>query len=191
MKPPVVDEQVAGAVLACISDVAHLYEGRSSALAVSARSRCVLDRWGHGQGTVTMSSTLSVSQALRDMGYDPEVQLVKVAAIPVPSAEIARALQLGDNDTVVFVQRNFVVHGQCMAVSRSFLPNRMVEGIFDRPLEDDSVQKTLTQRYGIRDEECQRWIEAVRATDNDAELLRIEVGSPLILLTRLFFDYKA
>ena len=146
---------------------------------------------GNGQGTVTMSSTLSVSQALRDMGYDPEVQLVTATAIPVPSEEIARALQLGDNDTVVFFQRNFVVEGQCMAVSRSFLPNRIVEGILDRPLEDDSVQKTLTQRYGIRDEKCQRWIEAVRATDDDAELFDIEVGSPLILLTSLFFDYKS
>lgn len=145
----------------------------------------------HGRVTVTMSSTLSVSQALQDMGYDPDVQLVQSAAIRVPSEEIAQALQLAEDDTVVFFQRNFVVNGKCMVVARSFLPNQVVNGILDRPLEDNSIQRTLHSRYGIRDERCQRWIEAVRATDDDASALNVEVGSPLILLTSLFFDYES
>lgn len=144
-----------------------------------------------GRVTVTMSSTLSVSQALRDMGYDPEIQLVEATVIPVPSGEIATALQLDANEAVVFFQRNFVVNGQCMAITRSFLPNRMVEGILDHPLEDESVQRTLHHRYGIQDERCQRWIEAVRATDDDAGLLGIETGSPLMVMTSLFTDYKS
>lgn len=145
----------------------------------------------HGRVTVTMSSTLSVSQALKDMGYDPEIRLIQATAIPVPSEEIATALQIEPDDTVVYFQRNFIVDGKCMAITRSFLPDRMVEGILDRPLEGESVQQTLYSRHGIIDERCQRWIEAVRATDNDAELLGVEPGSPLMVMTSLFFDYKS
>lgn len=145
----------------------------------------------HGRVTVTMSETLSVSQALKDMGYDPVVKLVRSTAMPVPTEEIARALNLGAGDLVAHFQRNFEVEGRCVVVTNSFLPYHLVEGILDQPLENDSVQLTLLHRYGIRDERNQRWIEAVRATDDEAATLNIEIGSPLMMMTSLFSDYKS
>ncbi|MCO5228202.1 MAG: GntR family transcriptional regulator [Thermomicrobiales bacterium] len=145
----------------------------------------------HGRVTVTMEASLSVSQALIDMGYNPEVLLIRACELSDPPGEVVRALRLGEGETVAHFQRNFVVDGKCVVVTRSYLPNKLVEGILDNPLEGESIQRTLYERYGYRDELCQRWIEAIGASDEDAELLGVDVGSPLILLTSLFFDYRS
>lgn len=144
-----------------------------------------------GRATVTMAASLSVSQALIDMGYDPEVQLIQACELSDPPEEVARALRLGENDTVTHFQRNFVIEDKCVVVTRSYLPSKMVEGILDKPLEGDSIQRTLYERYGYHDKLCQRWIEAIGASEEDAELLSVDVGSPLVLLTSLFFDYRS
>lgn len=146
---------------------------------------------GHGRVTMTMSSTMLVRKALVDMGYDPEARLTQAKVIPVPSEDIARALQIREDENVAFFERSFIVDGKGLVLSRSFLPHRLVEGIVDRPLEHDSIHRTLADRYSIYVQRSQRWIEAVRATDDEAEALSVEVGSPQLLLTSLFFDTRS
>ncbi|MCA9832383.1 MAG: GntR family transcriptional regulator [Thermomicrobiales bacterium] len=145
----------------------------------------------HGRVTMTMSSTMIVRRALVDMGYDPEMRLTQAKVIPVPSEDIARALQIRDDEMVAFVERSFIVDGKGLVLSHSFLPHRLVEGILDRPLVNDSIHETLSHRYGIYVERSQRWIEAVRATDDEAQALSVEVGSPQLLFTSLFLDTKS
>jgi GntR family transcriptional regulator len=89
---------------------------------------------------------------------------------------------------VAYFERLFTLDGQLIDIIRSVLPLRLCPGITERPLVDGSIHSTLASNYGLHLTQADHDIEAVRATKEDEGDLGVEVGSPLLVLTSVYFD---
>ncbi len=69
----------------------------------------------------------------------------------------------------------------------TFLPFNLVPELVDVDFSDQSLYAYLEQEHGIQIERGKRFLEAVPANQLEAELLKVDVGSPLILLDSISY----
>ena len=99
--------------------------------------------------------------------------------------EAQRELQLGPSDNIVCVKRLRLGDEEPLSVQSSFLSERRLPGLAARGLQPtESLTEVLAVEYGLEIAAAQQRIIAARADEEDAELLRVSVGSPLLLVAR-------
>lgn len=124
------------------------------------------------------SQKVSFSAAMRALGLRLTTRVLDSGVQRAPS-HIARALELPAGSNVVFLRRLRIVAGEPAAIHASYLPPQ-----FASVLEGD-LTGSLTQlmiRAGARVAEAKDTIEAVAAAGDEAELLGVRAGTPLILI---------
>lgn len=137
--------------------------------------------------TMALPLPTTVVRRLTDAGYKVRSCLHKTSVMAVPSSDIAESLRLDLEENVAFFERRITVDERMLVISRSMIPNSLCEGITDTPLINDSIQETLAKNHGVRVTHSRNWLEAVRATDEEAAILGAERGAPLILVTSVFY----
>ncbi len=130
----------------------------------------------------------SFSELLRAQGYTPTHRLLgSVVAHPPP--EVAEALEIPVDAACRYLHRLFLADGEPVGVAETWLPRARL-GVHDvrfeaRALGDGSLYELL--EGDPLNLVLQRAVETVRpwnATAEDADLLRCEPGSPLLLIQR-------
>jgi GntR family transcriptional regulator len=75
-----------------------------------------------------------------------------------------------------------------MSIDTSHLPARRFPGLRRQLARHRSLYETLTAHYDVQLAEAEETIETVLAGPQDARLLGVDVGLPLLLLSRHAFD---
>ena len=75
-----------------------------------------------------------------------------------------------------------------MSIDTSLLPARRFPGLRKELPRHHSLYETLATAYDVHLAEAEETIETVLATPDDASLLGVDVGLPLLLLSRHAFD---
>jgi GntR family transcriptional regulator len=75
-----------------------------------------------------------------------------------------------------------------MSIDTSYLPARRFPGLRKQLEGDRSLYEILRAGYGIQLAEAEETIETVLADPHDAQLLGVDAGLPLLLLSRHAFD---
>lgn len=125
-----------------------------------------------------LSTQFSFSAAMEARGLRHETKVLQAGIIAAPSV-IQNALKLPHGMQVVFIQRLRVVEDVPAAIHSTYLPIR-----FAAVLHEDLTQpfSQLIEKLGIRVDAIgsQDAIEAVVATSEEAALLGISKGAPLL-----------
>jgi GntR family transcriptional regulator len=79
------------------------------------------------------------------------------------------------------------VGGHPVVLVSSYLPYALCPGLIQADLRHQSLYAYLEQEYSLRIGGGQREIEAVLATDEEARLLEVERGAPLLRLESVSF----
>lgn len=124
------------------------------------------------------SQSLSFSAAMRAQNIAFETRVLEAGLVHAPS-NIAAALSLPVDGGVVFMRRLRMVEGEPSALHVSYLPAR-----YSLLLEADLTGSLseLVAGVGARIESTRDTIEAVIARGDEARVLGVSVGSPLILI---------
>jgi GntR family transcriptional regulator len=75
-----------------------------------------------------------------------------------------------------------------MSIDTSHLPARRFPGLRKQLERHRSLYETLRAAYGIQLAEAEETIETVLADPHDAQLLEVDAGLPLLLLSRHAYD---
>ena len=75
-----------------------------------------------------------------------------------------------------------------MSIDTSHLPARRFPGLRKQLERHRSLYETLRSAYGIQLAEAEETIETVLADPHDAQLLEVDAGLPLLLLSRHAYD---
>src|SRR5580693_4802384 len=78
--------------------------------------------------------------------------------------------------------------GEPMSIDTSHLPARRFPGLRKQLERHRSLYETLGSVYGIQLAEAEETIETVLADPHDAQLLEVDAGLPLLLLSRHAYD---
>jgi GntR family transcriptional regulator len=105
----------------------------------------------------------------------------------VADAATRRALQLSDGDLVVDVRRLRLADGTPFSLDHARLPADRFPGLLEQPL-GGSIYELIEHDYGVTIADAEEIVEVVHATDEEAALLAVAVGDPLVSITRTTYD---
>ena len=110
-----------------------------------------------------------------------------VRAVLVPAnAKVAAALAVPRGAPVHEIVRVRTARREPLAIERSYFPVEPFPGLLDHGLSG-SIYSLLARTYGQRPTSATEALEPVIARWDEAEMLKVDTGSPLMLITRTAF----
>jgi GntR family transcriptional regulator len=147
-----------------------------------------------GVGTVVATKPVrravaltSLYDDLKESGREPATRVLDFEKTLCPP-EIAEQLGLGPADPVLRLERLRVAGSDPIAVMHNFVPVGLLEieredleltGLYDLFRQSGIAPHVATQRVGAR-----------KAGDEEAELLEVEPGDPVLTMTRTAYDTR-
>lgn len=156
----------------------------------------------HGKGTFVsppklqkgMLELTSFSEDMRNRGLEPGQKILEFGYVK-PSSKIRRQLEITDEEKKVLqIKRLRYGDEEPMGLQDSFLSLDSEHTITREEIkEGGSIYVILQEKFGIYPTEADETLEVTLATREEAELLDIKEGSPLLLSERTLWsqDRKA
>jgi GntR family transcriptional regulator len=119
-------------------------------------------------------------------GHRPQSEVLKQEKVPA-TKKVADYLELDEGTLVVQIDRLRFINREPIVLVTSFLPSDLVPELDKIDLTNQSLYVYLENAHGIQISRGKRFLEAVPANQLEAELLQVDIGSPLILLDSISY----
>lgn len=129
----------------------------------------------------------SFTEGMRRGGYTPGAKVIHLERRPV-EASIGRQLGLGASAMIYSIQRLRLLNRQPVLLEEFTISVERFPKLEDHDLEGRSLYEIMEAEYQVKVTRARQSLEPVLATSFEAELLEIELGSPLMLERRISFD---
>jgi GntR family transcriptional regulator, nutrient-sensing system regulator len=129
----------------------------------------------------------SYTEGMRAQGLDPRTVVLDTGYIAADD-ELATLLGVRPGSRVLRIHRLRLADGEPMSVDASHLSARRFPGLRRSLDRHPSLYEALATDYGVQIDEARETIETGLADPRDARLLGVDVGMPLLLLSRQAFD---
>ncbi len=136
----------------------------------------------HPVGTIS-----SFTEDMLAKGITPGTRLISLCYTRPPEI-VVRYLKVSNHEETVFLKRVRLANNEPILISNSYIPKKLVPDLVEKGLSRESLYQILERDYGITLFETDETIQAVSAEKEEAKLLDIKVGSPLLLVHRLVRD---
>ncbi len=144
-----------------------------------------------GKGTFVQGSRieknlpemLSFSEEVRARGGKPSSKILSVKVVPA-SQTAQEFLRLTKEELVYEIKRLRFADELPLAIEIVQLPKKLFPDIDRFRWEAESLYSVMENSYGVRLSRCYSEIEATAATREQAMLLNLSVGGPLIVISR-------
>lgn len=125
-----------------------------------------------------------LSGYLRAHGLKPGWKLLSMDRA-LPPKKVAQALELTKGDDVLQIRRLRLADDEVIGLHTIYVPFPLASEITaEDMIARDSSLAYLEEGHGITLSETHRIIEAVPANEEEADLLGVELGSPILLVQR-------
>jgi len=183
-----------GAERALAADLGVSRAALRQALAVLEEGGLVRRVPGRGGGTFVskgkierdLSRVVGVPALLRSQGVVAGTRVLS-ARLAAADEAAARELRLHPGDLVIDLVRIRLADGSPFSVEHLMLPADRFPGMLEMPL-GGSVYELLEERYDTRPKEAVERIEVVSASPDEAMILDVAAGAPLLSITRTTTD---
>ncbi|MDN3357016.1 GntR family transcriptional regulator [Actinomadura sp. DC4] len=130
---------------------------------------------------------VSYTEDMRHHGLSPETRILDIGYVTADE-QLATLLAIRPGGRALRIHRLRLADGEPMSIDTSLLPARRFPGLRKELPRHKSLYETLATAYDVHLAEAEETIETVLATPEDAQLLGVDVGLPLLLLSRHAFD---
>jgi GntR family transcriptional regulator len=130
-----------------------------------------------------LTSLTSLPYYLRRQGFQSDARVLSTATIAA-DAETAAALGV---ELVLEIVRVRLADGEPISLERASFPAERFPGLLDRSLAG-SLYELLQSEYGLEPGEAEERIEVVEAGVDEARLLGVPRGAPLLTVARTTWD---
>lgn len=129
----------------------------------------------------------SYTEGMRAQGVAPQTRILDIGYVAADE-ELATLLDIPAGGRVLRIHRLRLADGEPMSVDTSHLPAQRFPGLLRNLGRHASLYEALATDYGVQLAEAEETIETVLADPRDARLLAVDVGMPLLLLSRHAYD---
>jgi GntR family transcriptional regulator len=127
------------------------------------------------------------TESMRSRGYQASAQVI-VFERRLAEVSVASKLKVPVSEPVYYFRRLRFVNKEPVLLETCTMPIYRFPRLEEHDLEKRSIYEIVETEYDIAPHHSEQSLEAVSATDFEAELLGIESGTPLVLERRLAFD---
>jgi len=120
------------------------------------------------------------------LGLKPSTKVLEQKVIPAPP-KIADGLGIREGEPVTMIDRLRFVDGEPIVLVITYVPQKICPELINEDLSTQSLYAILEQKYGLELVYGRRTLEAVAATEEEAKLLEIDEGDPIILLRSISY----
>ncbi|MBN2045313.1 MAG: GntR family transcriptional regulator [Anaerolineales bacterium] len=120
-------------------------------------------------------------QDMQARGHTPVSKVLKQEKVPA-SKKVAAYLEIDEGDPVIQIDRLRFVQEEPIVLVTTYLPFWICPSLLEVDLENRSLYEYLESKHNIQIVRGKRFLEAIAATQTEADLLGITPGAPLILL---------
>lgn len=131
--------------------------------------------------TAESISYVGIREQLEKQGYNVSTVVIGFQIINCPSA-VAKVMQLEADDQVYYIQRIRNVDGVPLSLHKSYIPVSMCPGLANNDFCNDQLCMILSEKYGLYHTSVSETLESISSSEEDATLLKIRKGYPLIRL---------
>jgi GntR family transcriptional regulator len=125
-------------------------------------------------------------QDMEAKGHRPHSKVLKQKKVTA-AKKVADKLELPEGTAVIQIDRLRFLGLEPIVLVTSYLPFNLAPELVEVDFSDQSLYVYLENVHGIQISHSKRYIEAVPANQLDAELLQVDIGSPLILLDSISY----
>jgi GntR family transcriptional regulator len=129
----------------------------------------------------------SYTEGMRQHGLHPQTRILDVGYVTADE-HLSDLLGIRAGGRVLRLHRLRLADGEPMSIDTSHLPARRFPGLRKQLERHASLYETLRTDYGINLAEAEETIETVLADPHNAQLLGVDPGIPLLLLSRHAID---
>jgi GntR family transcriptional regulator len=126
-------------------------------------------------------------QDMVERGLKPVTKVLHQSVTPA-NEKVARFLKIQPGEQVIDILRLRSVNSEPIQMVTTYIPFEICPALATVDLTDRSLYEFLETECGVFIAKGRRYIEAVLAKENEAELLGIERGAPLIMLDSISFS---
>ncbi|CAB4331514.1 MAG: UTRA domain-containing protein [Actinobacteria bacterium] len=135
-----------------------------------------------------LSRIVGVPSLLRGQGFTAGTRLVS-ASVQLADGPTQAALGLSETDHIFDVVRIRLADGEPISFEHARFPAEMFPGLLERPL-GSSLYELLSKHYDTFPDEAVEQIEIVLASVDEARIMGVDVGSPLLSVMRTTMDLQ-
>jgi GntR family transcriptional regulator len=129
----------------------------------------------------------SYTEGMRQHGLHPQTRILDIGYVTADEY-MSDLLGIRPGGRVLRLHRLRLADGEPMSIDTSHLPARRFPGLRKQLERHASLYETLRTDYGINLAEAEETIETVLADPHNAQLLGVDPGIPLLLLSRHAID---
>ncbi len=130
-----------------------------------------------------------VREQLEAMGYETTTRVLSIGP-EEPSAQVRDKLGLPAGERVYAIHRLRSAQGEPISVHRSFVPARLAPGLDRHDAGSEQLCVILEEHYDLGMKHVREHLEATTARPEDATLLRMRSGQPVLLLEDVISDVR-
>jgi GntR family transcriptional regulator len=123
----------------------------------------------------------------RARGLSLKTQVLEQRMISIDE-HLAGHLDIAAGDSALKLVRLRFIDQEPMLISYSYVPEVLCPGLVHEDFESHSLYATMQQKYGIQIHHGLRVIEAVPCGEEEARLLQLNPGVPLLVVTGTMYD---
>lgn len=132
-------------------------------------------------------SYVGMREQLEQMGYEVTTKMIDSRIIK-SDRNIARYLKLEEGTPVFMIKRVRYIKDGPISIHISYIPMQYSEGLTPDLLEQEQLCVLMNKNYGLQRKRVTETLESVAAEKEEAELLNVKRGHPLLLLKDQLFD---
>jgi GntR family transcriptional regulator len=134
----------------------------------------------------------SFSEDIQSRGLTPGSRVLQFKEIE-PTEEIVERLSLSEGEHVYVLKRLRLANDEPVAFETAYLPRRFCNGLINEDLNNQSLYSVLKEKYQLVPTWADAEIEARAATKEEAFLLSIRIGKPVLSARRVTYsaNYEA
>jgi GntR family transcriptional regulator len=130
---------------------------------------------------------IGFSDNMARRGLKPGARLLTLE-LQYANRRVAQALGLELGQPIYFIHRVRLADNIPMALEHSYFPAHRCPSLEQYDLEQRSVYAILAEEFGIHLKHARQSLEPTNARPHEAELLKVPVGVPLMLVERVSYD---
>ena len=174
-----------GVSLAPVKQALRGLERRGIVATHQGRGTYVMDATPLSEEIIKENRIPHFTRDVRESGRTPTAIVLRVERLQGRDApRVAGELKLAGDDQLVCVERVRLADDEPLSLQAGYFPQRLVPGLVERGLGDESLTEVLQAEYGMVVAVSRQTISATAATKRDADHLGVNIGDPLLLVER-------
>jgi len=131
----------------------------------------------------------SFSNTMRALGLLVTSKVIEIEIIK-PPPRVSKDLNLSPEQLVVYLRRLRYIDNEPMAIMTSYMPAAYFAGLLDEDLSSQPITQVMERVSGMRFVASRDYIEASLARPEEADLLTIRKGMPVLLARGVVYEER-